>query len=92
MPIPPAVAVEIADAASKTHIGKRVLKGIGAVIGGVGMGGAAMGQAIGGDVESVKQAESRILVAVVTQYEAQAKALREQLAACDIELALCERE
>ena len=37
-------------------------------------------------------AEQRILLAVVSQYEAQAESLRQQIAACEIEVALCNEE
>lgn len=87
MPIPPVVAGMLASP-------KRLAAGlasVGIVLSGVGKGVMVIGDTIRGAEQQVT-AEQRILVAVVNQYEAQAEALRQQLAECDIELALCNGE
>lgn len=91
MPIPPGAAVELAEQAARTDLGKRALKGVGVLLGGVGTGIALMGQVLGGDIA---QAESQvvtgreILVSVVGQYEKQAEQYRRRIAQLEIELEL----
>lgn len=97
MPIPPAVATQIASEVAETPTGKRMLGMVGGVVMsllvGVGSGVVGTGKAIGdalAGAEAKSAAQGQILVAVANQYQQQVDALRLELAQADIELAICE--